>query len=80
MVNNCLGIEHSISFVYCQCEPLIVTMARAQLWPSSPTKPCIAFTFQLLDWFEALLLECQTALKDLCSALYFKCPHLHFKV
>lgn len=36
----------------------------------------LAFTFDLLDWTEALLLECQVALKDFCGALYFRCPFL----
>ena len=64
----------------CCCEPLVVTMVRARLWPASPQQPHIAFTFDLLDWAEALLLECQIALKDLCKALVFKCPHLVGKV
>lgn len=55
-------------------------MARARLWPSSPQRPHLAFTFELLDWAEALLLECQVALKDFCKALTFKCPHLMQKV
>lgn len=74
------GTEHNVSFMCCQCEPLTVTMVRARLWPASPQRPTVAFTFELLDWAEALLLECQVALKDFCKALYFKCPHLVAKV
>ena len=75
-----VGVEHTICFVHCQCEPLPVTMARARLWPSSPQYPHVAFSFDLLDWAEALLLECQVALKDLCKALYFRCSYLVEKV
>ncbi len=75
-----IGEEHNISFVSCSCEPLVVTMARARLWPSTPQRPHLAFTFELLDWAEALLLECQVALKDFCKALFLKCPHLMQKV
>ena len=50
----------------------MVTMVRANLWPSSPKRPHLAFTFELLDWIEALFLECQVALKDFCQALLFK--------
>lgn len=74
------GVEHKIMFCCCHCEPTSVTMVRAQLWPASPRFPQLAFTFDLLDWAEALLLECQVALSDLCKALYFKCPHLVKKV
>ena len=55
-------------------------MVRAQLWPAAPQRPHLAFTFALLDWAEALLIECQVSLKDFCKALCFKCPHLVVKV
>ena len=57
-----------------------MTLVRARLWPATPQNPHYAFCFDLLDWAEALLLECQVSLKDLCEALYFKCPHLVIKV
>lgn len=74
------GIEHGIDFVCCSCEPLAVTMARARMWPATPHNPRIAFSFELLDWAEALLLECQVALKDFHAALCFKCPYIFEKV
>ena len=74
------GIEHTILFVTCQCESVSETLARARLWPATPQNPRYAFCFELLDWCEALLLECQVSLKDLCEALYYKCPHLVVKV
>ena len=64
----------------CKCEPVALTMARARIWPSSPTNPHFAFTFELLDWAEALLLECQVAVQDLCSALKYKCPFFQTNV
>ena len=67
-----LGEEHKVCFVTFSCEPLVVTMVRANLWPSSPKPPHLAFIFELLDWIEALFLECQVALKDFCQALLFK--------
>lgn len=69
------GMEHSILLVCCGCEPLGVTLVRAQLWPASPAHPRYAFSFSLLDWAESLLLECQVALKDFCQALSFRCPY-----
>ena len=75
-----LGFEHYVLFTYCECEPLVVTMVRAHLWSSSPQRPNIAFTFDLLDWTEALLLECQVALKDLCKALLFRNTNVMLKV
>lgn len=64
-----------MSFMCCNCEPIAVTLARAELWPATPTNPRCAFTFNLLDWIEALMLECQVSLKDFCAALRFRCPY-----
>lgn len=55
-------------------------MVRARLWPATAKDPRVAFTFELLDWAEALLYECQVAMKDLLAALQFKCAHLVVKV
>lgn len=75
-----IGIEHKLHFTRCKCEPLAVTITRAQLWPATPTNPSYAFTFSLLDWAEALMLESQVALKDFCNTLKFKCPFHSLKV
>ena len=61
------GIEHSVIFMTCKCEPLAISLVRAHLWPASPTNPHYAFCFHLLDWGEALLLECQVSIKGLCQ-------------
>ena len=55
-------------------------MVRARIWPASPQYPQLAFTFDLLDHIEALLLECHVAVKDFCEALFFKCPFVVEKV
>ena len=68
------GVEHQLQFISCACEPLPLALVRARLWPGSAQFLRYAFTFGLLDWAEALLLECQVAMKDFCTALYFKCP------
>ena len=56
-------------FASCACEPLVVTLVRARIWSSTPQRPHLAFTFDLLDWMECLLLECQVSLNDFCKAL-----------
>ena len=55
-------------FATCACEPLVVAMVRARIWRSSPQHPHIAFTFDLLDWAEALLLECQVSVEHFCKS------------
>lgn len=80
-ITSCIaGLEHHIHLVCCDCEPVTTTMVRMGIWPASPHSPQLAYTFGLLDWVEALMMECQVALKDFCAALYFKCPYVIKKV
>ena len=69
-----------VTLTCCQCETIAVAMARARLWPATAQNPQLAFTFELLDWAEALLYECQVAVKDFLAALKFKYPHIVTKV
>jgi len=73
-------MEHTVSILCCKYEPLAVTLVRARLWPATAQNPRLAFTFDLLDWAEALMYECQVALKDLWGALQYKFPHILIKV
>ena len=51
-----------------------MTLVRARLWPASPQRPHIAFTFDLLDWAEALLLECQIASERVMQSIVLQMP------
>ena len=75
-----IGFEHMVLFKTCGCEDLVVTLVKARLWPATPFNPRLVFTFDLLDWAEALLLESQTALKDFCMSLSYRCPFLFLKL
>ena len=55
-------------------------MVHMGIWLASPHCPELAFTFSLMDRVEALMMECQVALKDFCAALYFKSPYVVKKV
>ena len=69
------GGEHTVRFATCACA---VTKVRAHIWPSSPQHP--AFSFDIFDWAESLLLECQVLVEDFCKAIQFKCQHLVMRV
>ena len=73
-------MEHPLLIVCCDFEPLPLTLVRARLWPARSYYPRYVFSFNLLDWAELLLLECQVALKDFCQALYFRCPYSIVKI
>ena len=65
-----------MKIVCCNCEPVSITLARARLWPATPKNPKLAFTFDLLNLVEALMLECQVSLKDFCYALRYYSPFI----
>ena len=48
-----------------------MTLIQLHYWPGSPTRPSTAFSFQLLDWIEALFLECQVSMQDFTAAFEF---------
>ena len=64
-----IGVQHSITFTFCQCFDEIGTLIQFELFPGTPKPPTVAFSFQLLDYLEALLLECQVAVSDFTAAL-----------
>ena len=64
-----IGVQHSITFTFCQCFGEVETLIQFELFPATPKRPTVAFSFQLLDYLEALLLECQVAVSDFTAAL-----------
>lgn len=66
-----IGVPHTLSVMFCPCESDVVKLIKLNYWPATPTRPSITFSFSLLDWLEALLLECQVALHDATEAIAF---------
>ena len=69
-----IGIRHQLGIATCKCEPFAVSLARLRMWPTSSKQPTYALSFDLLDWMETMLLECQVSLNDFCKALNNKLP------
>lgn len=67
-------MEHDVKIMCCDCEATPITLARARLWPATPKNPQVAYTFELLNVIEAMMLECHVSLKDFCEALKLWCP------
>ena len=74
------GIPRDIEFSFCPCEGIVVTLIKFRYWPGSPVNPLIAFSFDLLDMLEALLLECQVAIQDFTQALSYVIKSKIFQV
>ena len=66
-----IGVPCTLSVMFCPCESDVVKLIKLNYWPATPTRPSIAFSFSLLNWLEALLLECQVALHDTTEAIAF---------
>lgn len=62
-----LGVQREVVFSFCYTEPEV--LAQHGYFAATPKQPRLAFQFQVLDLLEALLLECQVALKDFTAAL-----------
>lgn len=68
-VSFIVGVYHTISVVFCSCETEVETLLHARLFPATPKFPQLAFTFELLDFMEALLWECQVSAHDFVAAV-----------
>ena len=64
-----IGVPRKLSVLFCPCESDAEKLVKLRYWPATPKRPSIAFSFSLLDWLEALLLECQVALNDASKAI-----------
>ena len=73
-IHSLLGVQHHVNVTFCHCEEEATTLIRYRLWPASPTRPVMAFAFDLLDRCESLLLECQVALCDFVASLKVNLP------
>ena len=60
-----------LDILFCSCVGDALTLIQLHYWPGSPTRPSTAFSFQLLDWIEALFLECQVSMQDFSAAFEF---------
>lgn len=63
------GYQHAVSVSTCSCEPEAVTLARFRMWPSTPSKPTLAFHHDLLLWMESITLEGCIGADAFCRAL-----------
>lgn len=63
------GMPRQMSIEFCKCKLDAHRIIELGYWPATPSRPVLAFSIALLDWMEALLLECQVAVQDFTSAL-----------
>lgn len=43
-----------LDVLFCSCVPDAVKLVQLHYWPGTPQQPSTAFSFELLDWIEAL--------------------------
>ena len=66
-----VGVQRDICFESCACIDEPQALIQAGFFPDSPKRPQLAFDMNLFDLLQALLLECQVAVKDFVSALMY---------
>ena len=63
------GRQHEQHIEVCKCESEAVTFVRYGLWPSTPQKPKVGFTFNLMLTIRSLVLIAKVPLATACSAM-----------
>ena len=74
------GVPRQIEFPFCPCEGNAITLIKCRYWPGTPLNPKIAFSFDILDMLQALLLECQVAVQDFTQAMTYLIKAKIFRV
>ena len=71
-IATCIGVQRDISFERCSCTSEAQIILRAGFFPATAAHPRLAFSLELLDLLEALLLQCQVAIQDsIVAALHY---------
>ena len=65
------GIPKKLLFDFCSCEEDALQLMKFGYWPATPSRPTTAFSFSLMDWLEALMLECQVSVHDFSQAVKY---------
>ena len=55
------GCFYSVCVSFCGCKTEAEVLLQLHLFPATPKRPQLAFPYRVLDWLEALMLECQVS-------------------
>ena len=54
---------------FCRCKSEACTLVEHGLWPATPTKPVMAFTFGLMELVEKMFLVAKVSVQQCCASL-----------
>jgi len=74
------GEEISVLCQFCECEAPPVTLRRFGLWAATPTEPRVAYTIDILQWAEALMLTSHVSLSSFLEAIRFRSGKMSIEV
>ena len=63
------GYQVVVAVQFSSCKPDFLRLLGFNLWDTTPTRPELAFTMDLMKLLHTLNLECQVAVKDFCAAI-----------
>ena len=53
-----VGLPHVINFPFCSCECDAIKLIKCGYWPGTPVTPFVAFSFEIINLLDSLLVEC----------------------
>ncbi|XP_028416121.1 uncharacterized protein LOC114539705 [Dendronephthya gigantea] len=63
------GFQHEYQVRFCRCKSEACTLVELGLWPATPTKPVMAFTFGLMELVEKMFLVAKVSVQQCCASL-----------
>ena len=55
--------------MFCRCKSEACTLVELGLWPATPSKPVMAFTFGLMELVEKMFLVGKVSVQQCCASL-----------
>lgn len=62
------GRQHVAKINFCHCEDEAVVLTRQRIWPSSPKRPQIGYSFHFMELMRSLMLESHVSIKGFLNA------------
>ncbi len=64
-----IGFQYEYQVMFCRCKSEACTLVELGLWPATPSKSVMAFTFGWMELMEKMFLVGKVSVQQCCASL-----------